>query len=159
MDKKISHLDNKGNIQMVDVGEKTDSNRRAVAECEIVMKPETIEAVESGKLKKGNVYTTAQLAGIIAAKRTAELIPLCHPLNINHISVDLKPDFRLPGIKISASVETIGKTGVEMEALTAVTLAALTVYDMVKSIDKLMRIQNIRLVEKTGGQSANVVNT
>jgi len=158
MNKKLSHIDEKGNVRMVNVSGKDDSTRIAIAKGEVVMKSETLDAVEAGELKKGNLYTVAQLAGIMAAKRTDELIPLCHPLPINYISVDIKPDYDLPGVEITASVETISKTGVEMEALTAVTLSALTVYDMAKAIDKSMQIQNIRLVEKRGGQSGHIIN-
>jgi cyclic pyranopterin monophosphate synthase len=130
---------------MVDVGNKPDTDRVAIASGEIVMKGATLELIRAGLMKKGDVLSVAQIAGISAAKKTAELIPLCHPLPINHIEVSLTLDDNLPGVKITASVKTTGKTGVEMEALTAVSVAALTVYDMIKAVEKSMRIQNIRL--------------
>ncbi len=154
----LSHLDDAGRARMVDVGHKPDSERVAVAGGEVIMRPETLALIEEGNLKKGDVLAVAQLAGVMAAKRTSELIPLCHPLPLTHISVDLQLDKDLPGIQIHATVRTIGKTGVEMEALTAVSVAALTVYDMAKAVEKTMRIQNIRLLEKHGGQSGDVVN-
>lgn len=143
---------------MVDVGYKPDAERIAVAKGEVLMRPETLALIQAGEMKKGDVFTVAQLAGVMAAKRTSELIPLCHPLPLTHISVELEADPGLPGVRITASVSTVGKTGVEMEALTAVSVAALTVYDMAKAVEKTMRIQNIRLVEKHGGQSGDVVN-
>lgn len=154
----LSHLDESGRARMVDVGHKPDTERLAIARGEIVMRPETLALIRAGALKKGDVLTVAQLAGVMAAKRTAELIPLCHPLPLTQIVVDLGLDSDLPGVKIQATVRTTGKTGVEMEALTAVSVAALTVYDMAKAAEKTMRIQNIRLVEKHGGQSGDVVN-
>ncbi len=154
----LSHLDDAGRARMVDVGHKPDSERVAVAGGEVTMRHETLALIEEGNLKKGDVLAVAQLAGVMAAKRTSELIPLCHPLPLTHISVDLQLDKDLPGIQIHATVRTIGKTGVEMEALTAVSVAALTVYDMAKAVEKTMRIQNIRLVEKHGGQSGDVIN-
>ena len=143
---------------MVDVSHKPESERRAVARGEVVMRSETLELIREGAIKKGDVLTVAQIAGIMAAKRTSELIPMCHPLPLSDIRVDLILDTNLPGVLITAEVKTIGKTGVEMEALTATAVAALTVYDMAKAVEKTMRIQNIRLVEKTGGQSGDVVN-
>lgn len=143
---------------MVDVGDKPDSARTAVAKGEVVMLPATLALVQAGELKKGDLLTTAQLAGIMAAKRTAELIPLCHPLPLTHIEVQLELDPTLPGVRIRASARTTGKTGVEMEALTAVAVAALTVYDMAKAVEKTMCIQNIRLVEKHGGMSGDILN-
>ena len=143
---------------MVDVSHKPDTDRIAVAKGEVLMRPETMAVIKAGELKKGDLLTVAQLAGVMAAKRTAELIPLCHPLPLSQVEVDLELDSDLPGIRITASVRTVGKTGVEMEALTAVSVAALTVYDMAKAVEKTMRIQNIRLVEKRGGQSGEVVN-
>ncbi len=143
---------------MVDIGHKPDTERVAVAKGEIVMHPETLAKIKDGAMKKGDVLSTAKLAGIMAAKKTSELIPLCHPLLLTHISVVLDCEDRLPGIVITAEVKTSGKTGVEMEALTAVSVAALTVYDMAKAVDKAMRIQNIRLVEKHGGLSGDVYN-
>jgi len=158
MSAKLSHLDESGKTSMVDVGSKPESQRSATARGEVVMLPETLALIQAGAIKKGDVLTVAQLAGIMAAKRTSELIPLCHPLPLNHISVDLELDEQLPGVRITASVSCVGKTGVEMEALTAVSVAALTVYDMAKAAEKTMRIQNIRLVEKHGGRSGDIVN-
>jgi cyclic pyranopterin phosphate synthase len=143
---------------MVDVGHKPDTERVAIAKGAIAMEIETLELIRAGNLKKGDVFGAAQLAGVMAAKKTAELIPLCHPLPLTHINLELEPDEELPGIQITATVRTIGKTGVEMEALTAVSVAALTIYDMAKAVEKTMRIVNIRLVEKHGGMSGDVVN-
>ncbi len=143
---------------MVDVGAKADTERTAVARGEIVMKPETLALIRAGSIKKGDVLTVAQVAGIMAAKKTSELIPLCHPLPLTKVDVELALDESLPGVRITATAKTVGKTGVEMEALTAVSVAALTVYDMAKSAEKTMRIQNIRLVEKHGGRSGDVIN-
>ena len=142
---------------MVDVGQKPITERIAVARGEVHMQLETLELIEAGNLKKGDVYTVAQLAGVMAAKKTADLIPLCHPLPINQALVEVVPNSELPGVEITATVRTTGKTGVEMEALTAVSVAALTVYDMAKAVEKTMRIANIRLVEKRGGQSGDVM--
>lgn len=158
MSEKLTHLDELGSLHMVDVGHKPDTERVAVARGEVVMKPETLKIVQAGELKKGDLFSVARLAGIMAAKRTAELIPLCHPLALTHIAVDVEADESLPGIRITATVHTTGKTGVEMEALTAVAVAGLTVYDMAKAVEKTMMIQNIRLVEKHGGKSGDVVN-
>ncbi len=155
---KLSHLDETGKARMVDVSHKGESERVAVAQGEIVMKPETLELIQGGKIKKGDVFTVAQIAGIMAAKRTSELIPLCHPLPISEIKVDIKLDRNLPGLQITSLVKAISTTGVEMEALTATAIAALTVYDMAKAVEKTMRIQNIRLVRKTGGTSGDVIN-
>lgn len=143
---------------MVDVSAKPDTVRIAVARGEVHMQPATLELIRAGAIKKGDVLTVAQIAGIAAAKRTADLIPLCHPLPLTNISVELALEDSLPGVLISATVKTTGKTGVEMEALTAVSVAALTLYDMAKAAEKTMRIQNIRLVEKHGGVSGDVVN-
>jgi cyclic pyranopterin phosphate synthase len=154
----LTHLDDSGRAHMVDVGRKPDTQRTAVARGEVVMRRETLALIQAGALKKGDVLTVAQIAGVMAAKRTAELIPLCHLLPINQVEVELSLDEALPGVQITATVRTSGKTGVEMEALTAVSVAALTVYDMAKAAEKTMRIQNIRLVEKHGGQSGDVVN-
>jgi cyclic pyranopterin phosphate synthase len=155
---KLTHLDESGRARMVDVGSKPDTERMAVARGEVHMLPQTLDLIQQGGLRKGDVLTVAQLAGVMAAKRTAELIPLCHPLKLTHIEVQVIPDEALPGVQIEARVRTVGKTGVEMEALTAVAVAALTVYDMAKSAEKTMRIANIRLVEKHGGQSGEVIN-
>lgn len=138
---------------MVDVSDKAATERVAVAEGRVVMTKATLDLVLSGDAKKGDVLGTARIAGIMAAKRTHELIPLCHPLALSQVSVDLTSDPALPGITVRASVKVTGPTGVEMEALTAVSVACLTVYDMVKAVERGMRIENIRLVEKTGGKS------
>jgi cyclic pyranopterin phosphate synthase len=158
MKPNLSHLDETGRAHMVDVGEKPDTERSAIAKGEVLMKLTTLEQIREGNAKKGDVLTVAQIAGIMAAKRTAELIPLSHPLSVSFIDVNLKLDENLPGVVITAIVKTTGKTGVEMEALTAVTVSALTVYDMAKAIEKTMRIQNIRLMEKHGGRSGDIVN-
>lgn len=158
MNGELSHLDEGGRVSMVDVGHKPESERMAVARGEVVMRPETLALVQAGTLKKGDLLTAAQLAGVMAAKRTAELIPLCHPLPLTHVDVQLELDPALPGVQIRAAARAAGKTGVEMEALTAVAVAALTVYDMAKAVEKTMRIQNIRLVEKRGGASGEVHN-
>jgi cyclic pyranopterin phosphate synthase len=143
---------------MVDVGEKPDTQRVAIARGEVHMLQSTFELIRDGQVKKGDVLTVAQIAGITAAKRTSDIIPLCHPLPLTGVEVSLELDESLPGVAITATVKTTGKTGVEMEALTAVSAAALTVYDMAKAAEKTMRIQNIRLVEKHGGRSGDVVN-
>ena len=158
MPKKLTHLDDTGRAHMVDVGNKPMTERLAIARGEVLMKEETLELIRTGVMKKGDVLTVAQIAGIAAAKRTAELIPLCHPLAITHIDVSLAFDMAIPGIVITAMVKTTGRTGVEMEALTAVSVAALTVYDMAKAAEKTMKIQNIRLLEKHGGRSGDVIN-
>jgi cyclic pyranopterin monophosphate synthase len=158
MPKKLTHVDAQGRARMVDVGHKPDTARTAIARGEVHMKSETLRLIRAGQMKKGDVLTIAQIAGITAAKRTSDLIPLCHPLPLSKIDVDLTLDESLPGVVITATAKTVGKTGVEMEALTAVSVAALTVYDMAKAAEKTMRIQNIRLVEKHGGQSGEVVN-
>jgi len=143
---------------MVDVGGKPDTERTATARGEVHMQLSTFELIRAGQIKKGDVLTVAQLAGIMGAKRTSELIPLCHPLPLTKVEIELTLDESLPGVVITALAKTIGKTGVEMEALTAVSIAALTIYDMAKAAEKTMRIQNIRLVEKHGGRSGDVVN-
>ena len=155
---KLTHTDNKGKAVMVDVGNKEIQLRIAKAKGHILLSPETIGLIKDNQLKKGDVLTVAQIAGISAAKRTSELIPLCHPLQITFIDVGLELDDALPGVTIIAQVKTTGKTGVEMEALTAVSVAALTIYDMVKAAEKTMKIQNIRLVEKHGGKSGSIIN-
>lgn len=157
-DPKLSHLDEAGRVHMVDVGAKPDTERTAIAKGEVKMKKATLDLIRAGQIKKGDVLTVAQIAGISASKRTSNLIPLCHPLPLTKVNVDLALDESLPGVLITATAKTIGKTGVEMEALTAVSVAALTVYDMAKAAEKTMRIQNIRLVEKHGGQSGDVIN-
>ena len=155
---KLTHLDSTGRARMVDVGDKPVTERIAIAKGEIHMQRATFDLIRDGAIKKGDVLTVAQIAGITASKRTSDLIPLCHPLPLTKVDVDLALDESLPGVVITATVKTSGKTGVEMEALTAVSVAALTVYDMAKAAEKTMKIQNIRLVEKHGGQSGDVVN-
>ena len=158
MSEKLSHIDNTGRAHMVDVGHKPETERIAVAKGEITMLPSTLALIQEGNMEKGDVLSVAQIAGIMGGKKTAELIPLCHPLPLTQVEVriDLDPD--LPGLRIMATTRTVAKTGVEMESLTAVSIAALTIYDMVKAVDKTMRIQNIRLVEKHGGQSGDIIN-
>ena len=158
MRNKLTHLDEQGNAKMVDVGRKPNTERIAIARGEVHMLKETLDLIRAGQIKKGDVLTIAQIAGITASKRTSDLIPLCHPLPLTKVDVELAIDDAIPGIVITATAKTIGKTGVEMEALTAVSIAALTVYDMAKAAEKTMRIQNIRLIEKHGGQSGDVVN-
>ena len=150
---KLTHLDEKGEAAMVDVSEKAMTERIAIAEGHIVMLPETLRLIREGNAKKGDVLGAARIAGIMAAKKTHELIPLCHPLLISKIAIDLEPDEALPGIRVRATVKLSGQTGVEMEALTAVSVACLTIYDMVKAADRGMKIEAIRLVEKSGGKS------
>jgi cyclic pyranopterin phosphate synthase len=158
MASKLTHLDETGRARMVDVGDKAATARTAIAGGEVVMRMTTLEEIRAGNINKGDVLTVAEIAGIMAAKRTSELIPLCHPLPITFIGVSLSLDEGLPGVIITATVKTTSKTGVEMEALTAVSVAALTVYDMAKAVEKTMKIQNIRLIEKHGGRSGDVVN-
>ena len=155
---QLTHLDENGHARMVDVGAKNDSERIAIARGEIVMKPETLALIKAGSIKKGDVLSIAQVAGIMGAKKTSELIPLCHPISLTKVDVELVLDELLPGIQITAMAKTIGKTGVEMEALTAVSVAALTIYDMAKAVEKTMKIQNVRLVEKHGGKSGDIKN-
>ncbi len=147
----LSHIDEAGRARMVDVGAKDDTARVAVARGRIVMQPETLRLLGAGQIAKGNVLTTAQVAGIMAAKRTHELIPMCHPLLLTDIAVELEPDADNNAVEITATVQTTGKTGVEMEALTAVSVAGLTVYDMCKAVDRGMRLDAVRLVSKSGG--------
>lgn len=158
MQPELTHLDPEGKAHMVDVGDKVITERWAVAKGEVLMRLETFEAIRNGITKKGDLLNVARIAGILAAKRTAELIPLCHPLYLDLIEVEVWMDETLPGVQIQSRVRTHGKTGVEMEALTAVSVAALTVYDMAKAVEKTMRIQNIRLVEKHGGRSGDIIN-
>ena len=153
----MSHLDEEGRLQMVDVGAKPDTERVAVAKGVVAMLPETLQLIAAGGAPKGDVLTTAQLAGIMAAKRTPELIPLCHPLLLTKIDVGFEVDEEAGTVEITATVCCRGKTGVEMEALTAASVAGLTIYDMLKASDKTMRITDIRLVRKTGGKSGDVV--
>jgi cyclic pyranopterin monophosphate synthase len=151
--KKLSHVNNKGEVQMVDVTAKDETSRIAKARGKIKMSSGTLSLVEKGNMAKGNVLGIAKVAGIMAAKKTAELIPLCHPLKVTGIDIDLKIDRKNSQILIESSVRTFGKTGVEMEALTAVSVVALTIYDMCKAVDKEMVISDIMLVEKSGGKS------
>ncbi len=155
----LSHLDEEGHARMVDVGEKQDTRRRAVALARISMRAETLEVIEEGRAKKGDVLAAARIAGIMAAKRTSDLVPLCHPILLTHVSVDLEPH-HAPNdgeaeaeIVIRATCESVGPTGVEMEALTAVSVAGLTLYDMCKAIDRGMVIREVMLQEKEGGRS------
>jgi cyclic pyranopterin monophosphate synthase len=150
---ELSHIDRSGQAQMVDVAEKAATVREAIAEGLVRMLPETLAAIEAGNAPKGDVLGTARLAGIMAAKQTATLIPLCHPLAIQSVKVSLTPDPTIPGYRIESKVKIKGETGVEMEALTAVSIAALTLYDMAKALDKEMTIEGIRLLKKTGGKS------
>jgi cyclic pyranopterin phosphate synthase len=153
--KTLTHLSARGEARMVDVSAKPATERIAVAEGRVMMTRKTLDVVRKGDAKKGDVLGAARIAGILAAKRTHELIPLCHPLLLSQIEVDLTPDAELPGVRVTARVKVSGKTGVEMEALTAVSVACLTVYDMVKAIERGMRIEGIRLVEKRGGRSGH----
>lgn len=152
---RLTHLDAQGQANMVDVSAKPATERVAVAEGRVVMTPATLAIVRTGEAKKGDVLGTARIAGIMAAKRAHELIPLCHPLLISKVTVEIEPDEALPGVNVRATVKVTGQTGVEMEALTAVSVACLTVYDMVKAVDRGMRIEAIRVVEKTGGASGS----
>jgi cyclic pyranopterin monophosphate synthase len=152
---KLSHLGAQGQARMVDVSEKPATDREAVAEGKVLMARSTLELILKGDAKKGDVLGTARIAGIMAAKRAHELIPLCHPLPISAINVDLKADPGLPGVSVRAAARVTGRTGVEMEALTAVAVACLTVYDMVKAVERGISIEGIRLVEKYGGKSGH----
>lgn len=158
MSNRLTHIDNEGAVRMVDVGDKPDTERLAIAKGEVRMLTETFKLIQEGAIKKGDVLTVAEIAGLVAAKRTSELIPLCHPLSLTQVKVELQLDQTLPGVKITATAKTVGKTGVEMEALMAVSIAALTIYDMAKAVEKTMCIQNIHLVEKHGGISGDVMN-
>lgn len=151
----LTHLDAQGNAHMVDVSEKAITAREAVAEGCVLMAAETLSLILSGNAKKGDVLGVSRIAGIMAAKRTHELIPLCHPLMLSRVELELEPDEALPGLRVTARVKTSGQTGVEMEALTAVSVACLTIYDMAKAVDRGMRIEAIRLLEKAGGRSGH----
>ncbi|WP_413174867.1 cyclic pyranopterin monophosphate synthase MoaC [Anabaena azotica] len=155
---QLTHLDSQGEAQMVDVSGKVATVREAVATARVRMLLETFAAIEAGNAPKGDVLATARLAGIMAAKQTSNLIPLCHPLPLQKITVDIKPDEQLPGYQIYATVKTKAETGVEMEALTAVSVAALTLYDMAKALEKSIQIESISLVSKTGGKSGDYQN-
>src|SRR4051812_7742137 len=151
--KRLTHLTIGGEARMVDVSAKAATGRIAVAEGRVVMAPKTLDLVLAGNSKKGDVLGVARIAGIMAAKKTHELIPLCHPLPVTKVAVDIEPDRKLPGLIVRATVKVTGQTGVEMEALTAVSIACLTIYDMVKAVERGMRIEGIRLIEKSGGKS------
>ena len=157
MSEHLTHLDESGSARMVDVGAKQDTERVAVAAGEVVMQPATFRLIRDGAIKKGDVLTVARIAGIMAGKRTSELIPLCHPIALTHLDVALALDEPANRVVIRATARTVGKTGVEMEALTAVSAAALTIYDMAKAVDRGMRIENIRLLEKHGGKSGDYI--
>jgi len=154
--KELTHIDDKGRPKMVDISSKAATERRAVAKGVVRMKAATLELIKQGKTKKGDVLVTAQLAGIMAAKKTPELIPLCHPISIDEVTVDFKLDEKNSTIEITATAKSVGRTGVEMEALTATAVAALTIYDMGKAVDRGMKIDNIRLVQKSGGKSGKI---
>ena len=152
----LTHLDDQGNAKMVDVGDKDITSREAVARGHVSIQPETLQLIKEGLMKKGDVLTIAQLAGIMGAKKTSELIPLCHPLPLDRVDVDLELDEKEGRINITATAKTTARTGVEMEALTAVSVAALTLYDMCKSVDRGMRIEAVRLIKKSGGRSGDI---
>jgi cyclic pyranopterin phosphate synthase len=151
--KSLSHLDESGAANMVDVAEKPVTERIAIAEGAVVMAPATLDMIRKRNAKKGDVVGTARIAGIMAAKRTHELIPLCHPIALSAIAVEIEPDEALPGLRVRATAKVADRTGVEMEALTAVAVACLTIYDMAKAVDRGMEVTSIRLVEKRGGRS------
>ena len=152
---RLTHLNEKGEARMVDVSDKSTTHRIARAEGFISMEPATLALIETGQAKKGDVLATARIAGIMAAKKTHELIPLCHPLPITKATVDLEPSQTPPGVRVTAEVKVTGQTGVEMEALTAVSVACLTIYDMLKAADRAMTISGVRLIEKSGGRSGH----
>jgi cyclic pyranopterin phosphate synthase len=154
---ELTHLDEHGHARMVDVGAKDATQREAIARGRVAMQPETLALIVSGAAPKGDVLAVARVAGIMAAKRAPDLIPLCHPLLLTHVSVELTADVHASAIQIEATVRTTGKTGVEMEALTAVSAAALTIYDMCKAVDRGMRIDDIRLAQKRGGKSGEII--
>lgn len=153
----LTHLDEHGRARMVDVGHKPTTSRQAIARGAVYMQPATLALIIAGNIKKGDVLTIAQLAGVMAAKQTSNLIPLCHPLPLTHINVTCTPNEAQSCIEIEAMARVTGQTGVEMEALTAVSVAALTIYDMAKAVDRTMRLSDIRLVQKSGGQSGDFV--
>lgn len=154
----LTHFDDEGKAIMVDVGDKESTHRVAVARGVVKMRPETLSRILDNRVEKGDVFGVARLAGIMAAKKTSELIPLCHPLLINSVTIEFSPDPDSASIEIEATVKVSGQTGVEMEALTAVSAAGLTIYDMCKAVDKAMSIDNVRLVEKMGGRSGHFIN-
>ena len=149
----LSHINAAGEAHMVDVGDKAETARSATAEGHVRMASETLEVIRTGNAMKGDVIAAARIAGIMAAKQTSSLIPLCHPLMLTKVTVDIEEDAELPGLRVTATAKLTGKTGVEMEALTAVSVACLTIYDMAKAVDKAMEIGGVRLIEKTGGKS------
>lgn len=155
---RLTHVNERGEAHMVDVGSKSETERVAIAEGFVTMKPETLALIRDGSAKKGDVIATARIAGIMAAKKTSDLIPLCHPLMLTKVSVDITVDDALPGLRVEALAKLTGKTGVEMEALTAVSVACLTIYDMAKAADKGMEISGIRLLSKSGGKSGDFVH-
>ncbi|MGN6116179.1 MAG: cyclic pyranopterin monophosphate synthase MoaC [Nitrobacter sp.] len=155
----LTHIDAKGEARMVDVSAKPATDRIAVAEGLVVMSKATLAMIESGNAKKGDVLGTARIAGIMAAKKTSDLIPLCHPLALSKITLDIEPDRKIPGCRVRASVKVSGPTGVEMEALTAVSVACLTIYDMIKAVERGVLIEGIRLIEKKGGKSGHYLVT
>jgi cyclic pyranopterin phosphate synthase len=159
MEFKLTHFDQAGRARMVDVSAKAETAREAIAEARVRMQESTLALALSGRADKGDVRAVAEIAGIIAAKRTAELIPMCHPLQLTHVAVVIEPDKTLPGFRIRALARTQGKTGVEMEALTAASVAALTIYDMLKSADRSMSIEDVRLMRKSGGASGDFERT
>lgn len=152
---KLTHLSATGDAHMVDVSAKADTKRLARARGRVVMAPETLALAVAGQAKKGDVFGVARIAGIMAAKKTSELIPLCHPLPLSSVSVEITPDESLPGLRVDVEAGVTGKTGVEMEALTAVSVACLTIYDMLKAVDRAMRIEGVELVSKEGGKSGD----
>jgi cyclic pyranopterin phosphate synthase len=151
----LTHIGSSGEAHMVDVGAKEETQRVAVAEGFVVMKPATLAMIIEGNAKKGDVLATARIAGIMAAKKTHDLIPLCHPLMLNRVAVEIEPDEALPGLRVTTTVAVSGRTGVEMEALTAASVACLTIYDMAKAVDRGMTITGIRVLEKSGGKSGD----
>jgi len=151
----LSHIDGTGEARMVDVSAKAATERLAVAEARVVMSAATLRLIVSGNAKKGDVLGTARIAGIMAAKRTSDLIPLCHPLALSKVTLDITPDVKMPGCVVRATVKVSGPTGVEMEALTAVSIACLTIYDMIKAVERGVRIEGVHLVEKKGGKSGH----
>ncbi len=152
---RLTHLGADGKAEMVDVADKAETERTAIAEGSVTMRPETLRLIVEGNAKKGDVIGAARIAGIMAAKKTHELIPLCHPLLLTKVAVDIEPDEALPGLRVRTLARVTGKTGVEMEALTAASVACLTIYDMAKAVDRGMTITGIRLVQKTGGKSGD----
>ncbi len=159
MSNTFTHFDKDGRVNMVDIGQKPVSQRKACAHGNVIMERATLDVIKSGNNKKGDVMTIAEIAGIMAAKRTADLIPLCHPLPLSSAKITIDIDDALPGLLVTAKVKTTAQTGVEMEALTAVSITCLTIYDMVKAVDKSMRITNIEVVEKSGGRSGVYTKT